>query len=99
MAITAVVHVDTIFAIGQKERWERLCVDVHRTIPVKKVGELKRYGGCCYSRGRKRGTLTRSEQNFAKELMKKFSVTSVHSVPLRVGIKLEEFDGYEKTES
>ena len=86
MAITAVVHVDNIFAIGQKERCERLCVDVHQTIPVKKVGALKRYGGCCYSRERKRGTLTTSQNNFAEELMKKFRVISVHGVPLRVGI-------------
>ena len=41
VAITAVVHVDNIFAIVQKERCERLCVDVHRTITVKKVGEIE----------------------------------------------------------
>ena len=31
--------------------------------------------------------------------MKKFRVTSVQSVPLRLGIKLEEFDEDEETES
>ena len=31
--------------------------------------------------------------------MKKFRVTSVQSVPLKVGVKLEEFDEYEETES
>ena len=31
--------------------------------------------------------------------MKKFRVTSVQSVPLKVGVKLEEFDDYEETES
>ena len=31
--------------------------------------------------------------------MKKFRVTSVQSVPLRVGVKLEEFDEDEETES
>ena len=31
--------------------------------------------------------------------MKKFHVTSVQSVPLRVGVKLEEFDEDEETES
>ena len=100
VAITAVVHVDDIFAVGQTERYDRLCVDLNRTIPVKNlVGDLKWYGGCRYSRDRKRGTLTISQQRFAEELVKKFRVTSVQSVPLKVGVKLEEFDGNEETES
>ena len=92
VAITAVVHVDHISAIGQKERCDRLCADFNRTIPVKKLDDLKWYGGCRYSRDRKRGTLTISRQSFAEELVKKFHVTSVQSVPLKVGVKLEEFD-------
>ena len=99
VAITAVVHVDDIFAVGQKERCDRLCVDLNRTIPVKNLGDLKWYGGCRYSRDRKRGTLTISQQSFAQELVKKFRVTSVQSVPLKVGVKLEEFDENEETES
>ena len=99
LAITAVVHVDDIFAVGQKERCDRLCVDLNRTIPVKNLGDLKRYGGCRYSRDRKRGTLTISQQSFAEELVKKFRVTFIQSVPLKVGVKLEEFDENEGTES
>ena len=34
VAVTAVVHVDDIFAVGQKERCDRLCVDLNRPIPV-----------------------------------------------------------------
>ena len=45
VAITAVVHVDDIFAVEQKERWDRLCVDLNRTIPVKNLDDLKWYGG------------------------------------------------------
>ena len=61
---------------------------------------MKWYGGCRYSRNRKRGTLTISQQSFAEELVKKFRVTSVQSVPLRVGANnLEEFDEDEETES
>ena len=99
MAVTAVVRVDDVFAVGQKERCDRLCVDLKRTIPFKNLGELKWYGGCRYSRDRKRGTLTISQQSFAEELAKKFRVTSVQSVSLRVGVKLEEFDEDEETES
>ena len=32
VAITAVVHVDDIFAVGKKERCDRLCADLNRTI-------------------------------------------------------------------
>ena len=98
MTITAVVHVDDTFAVGQKERCYRLCVDLNRTIPVKNLGELKWYGGCRYSRDPQRGTLTISQQSFAEELVNKFDVTYVNNVPLRVELKLDEFDVYEETE-
>ena len=93
------MHVDGIFAVGQKGRCDRLCADLDRTIPVKNLGELKWYEGCRYSRDRERGTLTISQQSFAEELVKKFRVTSVQNVPLRVGLKLEEFDEDEEAES
>ena len=99
MATTAVVHVDDIFAVGHKERCDRLCVDLNRTIPVKNQGELKWHGGCLYSRDRERGTLTISQQSFAEELVKKSRLTSVQRVPLRVEVKLKEFDEDEETES
>ena len=68
VTITAVVvHVDDIFAVGRKERCDRLCADLNRAIPVKNLSELKWYGGCRYSRDRKRGTLTISQQSFAEE--------------------------------
>ena len=99
VAITAVVHVDDIFAAVRKERCDRLCVDLNRAIPVKNLGELKWYGGCRYSRDRERGTLTIPQQSFAEELVKKFGLTSVQNVPLRVGLKLEEFDDEETDRS
>ena len=99
VAITAVVHVDDIFAVEQKEGCDRLCVDWNRMIPVRNLSELKWYEGCRYSSGRRRGTLTISQQSFVGELVKEFRVTSVQSVPLRVGVKLEEFNEDEKTEN
>ena len=85
------------FAVGQKERCDRLCVDSNRTISVKNLGELKWYGGCRYSRDHERGTLPISQQSLAEELVKKFRVTSVQSVPLRVEMKLGEFNEDEET--
>ena len=99
MTITAVVHVDDTFAVGQKERCGRLCVDLNRTIPVKNLGELKWYGGCRYSMDPQRGTLTISQQSFAEELVNKFDATYVKNVPLRVELKLDEFDEYKETEN
>ena len=77
MAITAVVPVGDIFAVGQNERCDRLCVDLNQTIPVKNLDELKWYGGCRYSRDCERGTPTIFQHSFAAELAKKFRVISV----------------------
>ena len=96
VAFTAVLPIDDIFAVWQKERCDRLlCVDLSRTIPVKNLGELKWYGGGRYSRARERGARTISQKSFAE----KFRVTSIQSVPLRVEVKLEEFDEDEETDS
>ena len=45
-----------------------------------------------------KGTLMISQQRFAEELVKRFRVTSVQSIPLIVEVKLEEFDENEETE-
>ena len=45
------------------------------------------------------GTLTISQKTFAVELVKKFCVNSTQSVPLRVGVKLEDFDEDEMIEN
>ena len=68
MTITAAVHVDDTFAVGLKERCDRLCVDLKKTIPVKNLGELKWYGGYRYPRDRERGTLTISHRVSRKSL-------------------------------
>ena len=38
-------------------------------------------------------------ENVADELVKTFCVTSTQSVPIRVGVKLEEFDEDERVEN
>ena len=91
------LHVGHIVGYRQKERCDMLCVDFNQTIPVKNLGDLKWYGGCRYSRDRKRGTLTISQQSSAEELVKEFRVTFLQSVPLKVGVKLEDF--YEDKET
>ena len=68
-------------------------------VPVKKLGELRWYGGCHYTREREIGTLTISQKTCADELVKKLCVTSTQSVPLRVGVKLEEFDEDKRVEN
>ena len=45
------------------------------------------------------GTLMISQKTFAGELAKKVCVTSTKSVPLRVSVKLEEFDEDERVEN
>ena len=98
VAIIAVVHVDDIFAVGSC-RCDAFRDKLNRMVPVKNLCELRWYGGCHYTREREMGTLTISQKPFADELVKKFCVTSTQSVPLRVGVKLEEFDEDERVEN
>ena len=49
--------------------------------------------------GSQKGYSNNIPQSFAEDLVKKYRVTSVQSVPLRVGVKLEESDEDEETES
>ena len=98
VAIIAVVHVDDIFAVGLKSRCDVFRDELNRMVPVKNLGELRWYGGCPYTREREMGTQTTSQRTFADELVKK-CVTSTQSVPLQVGVKLEEFNEDEKVEN
>ena len=99
VAIIAVVHVDDIFAVGLKSRRDVFRDELNQMVPVKNLGELRWYGGCHYTREREIGTLTMSLKTFADELVKTFCVTSTQNVPLRVGVKLEEFNEDEKVEN
>ena len=99
VAIIAVVHVDGIFAVGLKSRCDVFRDELNRMVPVKNLGELRWYGGCHYTREREMGTLTISQKTFADELVKTFCMTSTQSVPLQVGVKLEECDEDERVEN
>ena len=92
VAISAVMDVDDIFEVGLKSRCDVVRDELNRMVPVKNLGELRWYGGCHYTREWEMGTLTISQKTFVDELVKKLCVTSVQSVPLRVGVNLEEFD-------
>ena len=99
VAIIAVVHVNDIFAVGLKSRCDAFRDELNQMVPVKNLGELRWNGGCHYTREREMGTLTISQKTFADELVKKVCVTSTQSVPLRVGVKLEELNEDEKAEN
>ena len=97
--LTSSLHVDDIFAVGLKSRCDVFRDELNRMVPVKHLGGLRWYGGCHYTREREMGTLTISQKTFADELVKTFCVTSTQSVPLRVGVKLEDFDEDEMIEN
>ena len=99
VAIIAVVHVDGIFAVGLKSRYDIFRDELNRMVPVKNLGGLRWYGGCHYTRKREMGTRTISQKTFADELVKNNCVTSTKSVPLRVGVKLKELDEDERVEN
>ncbi|CAB1106091.1 unnamed protein product [Ectocarpus sp. CCAP 1310/34] len=87
-----VVHVDDIFAVGQKERCNKFDRDLNKMVPVKILGELRWYSACFYDRDVERGLLKISEQRFAEELAAEYGVEWGQSVPLPVSVKLSDFD-------
>ena len=99
VAIIAVVHVDDIFVGRLKSRCDIFRDELNQMVPVKNLGKLRWYGGCHYTREREMGTLTISQQTFADEAVKNNCVTSTQSVPLRVGVKLKEFDEDERVQN
>ena len=52
---------------------------------------LEPINSCHYSRGRERGTLTRSRQSFAEDLVKKSDVSSVQSSMRMKKLKIGRF--------
>ena len=44
------VHVDDIFAVGERARCDQFGRDLDQMVPVKNLGELRRYSGCFYER-------------------------------------------------
>ena len=87
-----VVHVDDIFAAGQKERCDQFGRDLNEMVPVKNLGELKWYSACFYERDLERGLLKISQQRFAEELAAEYGIEWGRSVPLSVSVKLDDFD-------
>lgn len=92
VVITIVVHVDDIFAVGEKERCDQFGRDLNEKVPVKNLGDLRWYSGLYYERDLERGTITVSQQTYAEELAEEYGVKWGKSIPLSAGMKLEEFD-------
>ena len=48
VVMAIVVHVDGIFAIGEKTRCDQFGKDLNQVVSVKNLGELRWYSGCFY---------------------------------------------------
>ena len=49
VVMTIVVHVDDIFAAGEKARCDQFGRDLDRMVPVKNLGELRWYSAVSYT--------------------------------------------------
>ena len=92
VSVVVVVHVDDIFAIGRKTRWEKFGDDLNAYVPITSLGELRWYAGCRFEWDRVAGTVKTSQQAFAEKIVAKFGVTRGKPNPMVVGLKLDEFD-------
>ena len=50
VVMTIVVHVDTIFAVGEKARFDQFGRCLNHMVPVKGLKELRWCSGCFYER-------------------------------------------------
>ena len=91
VVMTIVVHLDDIFAVGEKARCDQFGRGLDQMVPVKNLGELRRYSGCFYERVWEKGVLKISQQTFAERLANGYGVEYDRSVPMPVGTKLGTF--------
>ena len=61
LVMTIVVHVDDIFAAGEKTRRDPFGKDFNQMFPVKNLGELRWYSRCFYGRDWEKGVFTISQ--------------------------------------
>ena len=66
VSIVTVVHVDDIFAVGRKARYDQFCEDFNRLVPINNLSELRCYVDCWYSRDWDADTLTILQQTFTE---------------------------------
>lgn len=52
VTISAVVHVDDMFAVGRKERRYRVCENSNRSVSTNSLEELPWYAGCHFTQDR-----------------------------------------------
>ena len=67
VAIIAVVHVDSTFAVGLKSMCDVFWDELNRMVLVKNLSELRWYRGCHYTWEREMDILTISQKTFADE--------------------------------
>ena len=90
--VVTVVHVEDIFAVGWKDRCDRLCDYLNRLVPINDLGKLRWCAGCRISRDWEAGTWTISQLSFAENTAAQFNVNSSRTNLLAAGLELEEFD-------
>ena len=74
VVMTIVVHLDDIFAVGEKARCDQFGRGLDQMVPVKNLGELRRYSGCFYERVWEKGVLKISLQTFAEQLADEYGI-------------------------
>ena len=85
--MTIVVHLDDMFAVGEKERCDQFGTELNPIVPVKNLGDLRCYSGCLYERDGEKGVLNFSQQTLAEQLVDEYGIEFGKSVPLFVGLR------------
>ena len=81
--LVTVVHVDDIFAVGRKARYDQFCEDLNRLVPINNPSQLRRYAGCGYCRDGDVDTLTIPQQVSMKTQLRSSALVEVRETHLQ----------------
>ena len=91
-SLMVVIHVDDILVVGNKQRCDKLCFDLNRSVSINNLGQLSWYTGCSFIRDRSRGPLTISQQALVEYMLERFDVRTDKNILASPSVKLDEFD-------
>lgn len=92
VTISAVVHVDDIFAVGRNEMFDCICEDFNRLVLINNPWGLTWYTGCHFTQDMENEFWTISQKALVEKLVGKFGMTRRSKVPAPSGVKLEEYE-------
>ena len=82
------LHVDNMVVAGKNDECAALHKFLNLKFPTNNLSELAYFMGCSFSRNRKTGTLTMSQESSIDKLIERFHVSKTNPVPACPSVEL-----------